>query len=76
MIFGFACERNENLLRWLFLERARLYNLQPKFAAKAWFLDTSSRGGPNSKHFFERLGVDYVSVADCGHIYENPAWGK
>lgn len=74
LIFGFACKRDENLLRWLFLERARLHKTQPEFKAKAWFLDTSSNGGLDSKPFFEGVDIEYVCVPDPKDIYKNPMW--
>ena len=76
MIFGFACKRDENLLRWLFLERARLHKLRPDLKAEAWFLDTSSDRGLDSKPFFEGVDIKYVCVPDPNDIYKNPTWNS
>ena len=40
MIFGFGFNKDENFLRWLFLERARLHKLNPRWKTKTWFIDT------------------------------------
>ena len=49
LIFGFACNRDESFLRWLFLQRAGLHKSWPEVRVKAWFLDTQSTGRGSGK---------------------------
>ncbi|OWU67698.1 hypothetical protein ATO2_14255 [Roseovarius sp. 22II1-1F6A] len=76
MIFGFGFNKDENFLRWLFLERARLHKLNPRWKTKTWFIDTPRNGSLQRKPFFAGLGMEYVTVADYDEIYENAAWGS
>lgn len=74
MIFGFGFNKDENFLRWLFLERARLHKINPNWKAKAWFIDTPRDGSLHRQPFFERLGIEYVTVDDYADIYEDVSW--
>lgn len=74
MIFGFGFNKDENFLRWLFLERARLHKINPDWKTKTWFIDTTRNGSLHRKPFFEGLGMEYVTVADYAEIYENSLW--
>ncbi len=74
MIFGFGFNKDENFLRWLFLERARLQKIEPSWKTKTWFIDTPKNGSLHRKPFFEGLGMEYVSVSDYAEIYEDPMW--
>ena len=74
MIFGFGFNKDENFLRWLFLERARLHKLNPPWRTDSWFLDTPKSNNLNRRPFFEGLGIEYVAVSDYGEIYENSSW--
>lgn len=74
MIFGFGFGKDENFLRWLFLERARLHKLVPAWKAKTWFVDVESDNSLYRKAFFERLGMEFVTVPDYPDIYEDQAW--
>jgi hypothetical protein len=74
MIFGFGFNKDENFLRWLFLERARLHKINPVWKTKTWFIDTPRNGSLHRKPFFEGLGMEYVTVADYADIYEDPTW--
>ncbi len=74
MIFGFGLKRDENFLRWLFLERTRLHRTRPDCKTETSFVDTARDGSLNSKPFLEGAGMEFVSVPDYEDIYENPAW--
>lgn len=76
VIFGFSFSKDENFLRWLFLERARLHKIVPKWKAPTWFVDTPKNGSLHRKPFFEGLQMQYVVVNDYKDIYENPAWNS
>jgi hypothetical protein len=75
MIFGFGFNKDENFLRWLFLERARLHKINPVWKTKTWFIDVPEDGSLHRKPFFERLGMEYVPVSDYPDIYEDTMWG-
>ncbi|MDE0524477.1 MAG: hypothetical protein OXH79_21235 [Boseongicola sp.] len=53
LIFDFSCKRDENFMRWLCVECARLHKMRQEFEARTCFLDTSANEGPNSRAFFE-----------------------
>lgn len=74
VIFGFTFGKDENFLRWLFLERAKLQKDRPDPPAKIWFVEKRNENSDSRKLFFKRLGVDFVTVDDYAQIYENPAW--
>lgn len=74
MIFGFGFGKDENFLRWLFLERARLHKLEPRWKTKTWFVEVQSDASAHRKAFFERLGMTFVTVRNYSDIYESPLW--
>ena len=74
VLLGFGFGKDENLLRWLFLERARLHKLRPDWMAKTWFVDTDATDLERRRPFLEGLGMEVVTVAEYTDIYENPAW--
>lgn len=76
MIFGFGFGKDENFLRWLFLERARLHKLVPAWKAETWFIDVESENSLHRKPFFEGLGMEFIMVPDYSEIYENRLWNQ
>lgn len=76
MIFGFTFGKDENFLRWLFLERARLHKIVPRWKTKTWFFEVQSSNSQNRRPFFEGLGIEYVTVPDFAEIYEDPIWQR
>ncbi|UOA15995.1 hypothetical protein [Sulfitobacter dubius] len=74
VIFGFSFGKDENFLRWLFLERAKLQKISPEPAKKAWFVERRNESSDSRKLFFKRLGVEFVTVDDYSDIYEDRAW--
>ncbi|MDF0596309.1 hypothetical protein [Psychromarinibacter halotolerans] len=74
VIFGFTFGKDENFLRWLFLERAKLQKITPEPPKKIWFVVKDDEGSDSRRLFFKRLGVEFVTVPDYPDIYENEAW--
>jgi len=74
MIFGFGFRKDENFFRWLFLERARLHKIAPHLKQKTWFVEVQSDAIQHRKPFFERLGVDLVTVETYQDIYAAALW--
>ncbi len=75
LIFGFSFGKDENFLRWLFLERAKLQKISNQITDKIWFVERTSDNSLSRKLFFERLGVEFVTVDSYSDIYENKKWG-
>ena len=74
VIFGFEFNKDETFLRWLFLERARLHHIIPRWKAPVWFIDTQKNKNLHRRPFFKGLGIEYVAVDDYSEIYESRAW--
>lgn len=76
ILIGFGFGKDENFLRWLFLERARLHKLRPDWAAKTWFVDRGTADEKQRRRFLEGLGMEVVTVPQYSDIYDNPAWRR
>lgn len=76
VLLGFGFGKDENFLRWLFLERARLHKLRPNWSVKTWFVEIGATDRKHRRPFLEGLGMEVVTVPQYVHIYENPAWEK
>ncbi|WFE88001.1 SIR2 family protein [Roseibium porphyridii] len=74
LIFGFGFGKDENFFRWLFLERARLQRLDESFRQPAWFIDVENASSKHRRPFFERLGMQFVTVPSYSDIYEASFW--
>jgi len=74
ILVGFGFGKDENFLRWLFLERARLHKLRPDWAAKTWFVDRGTADEKQRRVFLEGLGMEVVTVPEYSDIYANQAW--
>ena len=76
MIVGFSFGKDENFLRWLILERARLHKLVPSWRKNGWFVAKKSSENDHRRPFFEKLGIKFVIVSDHEEIYENDVWRR
>ncbi|CAM3638094.1 hypothetical protein [Thalassospira profundimaris] len=74
LIFGFSFGKDENFMRWLFLERAKLQKIASIQSGETWFVEKKSQNSLNRKAFFERLGMRFITVESYAEIYEDPAW--
>ena len=74
VLLGFGFGKDENFLRWLFLERARLHKLRPDWTAKTWFVVTGATNLEHRRPFLEGLGMEVVTLPQYADIYENSAW--
>ena len=74
LIIGFGLSRDENFFRWLFLERARLHKLVPALKTKSWYVTTNTSKVGDRRPFFERLGMELVTVPTYSDIYEADFW--
>ena len=76
VIIGFGLGKDENFLRWLFLERARLHRIRPEMKTDAWFIVKGSAESDHRVAFLERLGIKMIFTSNYEEIYENSAWSK
>lgn len=76
LVLGFGFGKDENFLRWLFLERARLHKLRPELAAKTWFVDTSAVDEKHRLPFLKGLGMEVIKIPDYAKLYESSAWQR
>ena len=74
LIFGFGFGKEENLMRWLFLERARLQKIWSIPCHPVWFVEKENQSSSNRKAFFERLGINFIGVDAYEKIYEAEGW--
>lgn len=69
-IIGLSLEKDEVLLRWLLLERAKYYALYPYHQMKGWYIirkeDKLSSG---KKFFLDSVGIEIIQVPDYDSMY-------
>lgn len=71
-IFGLSLDTDEVILRWLLLERARLFSLYPTMRKDCWFVLTKKdyhRLTPGKKHFFKSIGCNTVIMDNYDAMY-------
>ncbi|MBN9675960.1 hypothetical protein [Salipiger bermudensis] len=74
LVVGFSFGKDESFLRWLLLERARIFKINPSWKNMAWYVDVVGDGDPHRKPFFEGLGMKYVTLREHREIYDSPVW--
>jgi hypothetical protein len=77
LIFGLALQENEVFIRWLLIERARLFSKYPQYKRPAWYVSCEAdRSADNvGKLFFlKSMGVEPIRVATYDEIYGASAW--
>lgn len=71
-IFGLSLETNEVLLRWLLLERAKLFSLYQDKYKGCWYILTkkdSQKLTTGKKYFLESIGCKIVIMEDYDAMY-------
>ena len=76
LILGFGFSKDETFFRWLFLERARLYKEFSIRNKKTWYIVRDRAVNDYRRGFFEKLGVDFITVKSHEAIYESEAWDR
>lgn len=76
LLIGFGFGRDENFLRWLFLERARLHKRRPNESHGTWFVDTVENKRMLRRPFFDGLNIKIISTPNYSDIYENAIWRR
>jgi hypothetical protein len=74
LIIGFGFGKEETFMRWLLLERARLYATHPFLRKPCWFVDVQSPTLERRKAFLSHLGIEVVSVEIHADIYDDQGW--
>lgn len=74
LVIGFGFGKDENLMRWLFLERARFHRIRPAMKSEAWFVVRGAEIDDHRRPFFEGLGIKMLFIDSYEDIYENIAW--
>jgi hypothetical protein len=74
-IIGLQLDTNEDILRWLLLERAKYYALYNNDTRKAWYVTTENEYKSLSNDFgkqlfFKSVGVEILVLPDYKDIYE------
>ena len=78
LIFGLGLHENEVFIRWLLIERARLFSKDVQARQPAWYVACEAdRSADNiGKLFFlESMGVKPVHVSSYDEIYGARVWG-
>lgn len=76
VVIGFGFGKDENFLRWLFLERARFHWIKPAMRTEAWFIVKGVEEEDHRRPFLERLGIKMAFADNYAEIYDNAAWGR
>ena len=74
LIFGFGFGKDEVFMRWLLLERARLYSTHPHLRKPAWFVEKQSPALERRKAFLERIGIQVIATEIHYDVYDNAGW--
>lgn len=75
LIIGLALEEVEVFIRWLLIERARLFQKFPQLRRRAWYIETKDIASTGKGVFLQGVGVELVRETGYADIYESPAWG-
>jgi hypothetical protein len=77
IIFGLGLHENEVFIRWLLIERARLFNKYPKYRKPAWYIvceAAASADDPGKLFFLRSMGVEPIHVPSFDQIYGAAIW--
>ncbi|WP_317898927.1 SIR2 family protein [Aurantibacillus circumpalustris] len=74
VIVGLSLEIQETFLRWLFIEREKLYKKHPDARKKAWFIYNKNEKRDKilegKKLFFEKLNIQIIEANSYKQIFE------
>ena len=74
VIIGFGFGKDETFMRWLLLERARLYETHPQLRKPCWFVDAQSPTFERRKAFLRGIGMTVISTDVHSDIYDARGW--
>lgn len=71
IIFGLSLDKDETLLRWLLIERAKLFAMFPFMTKKGIYVMPETEKLENGKSlFFKYVGIEIVRVKDYESMYK------
>ncbi|WCK21754.1 hypothetical protein [Agrobacterium tumefaciens] len=73
-IVGLALDEVEVFIRWLLIERARLYIKFPSLKRKAWYIDTNDHTATGKGIFLSGVGVTPIMESNYDGIYAASGW--
>jgi hypothetical protein len=77
IIFGLGLHENEVFIRWLLIERARLFSNYPQDRKPAWYVScraATSADDPGKLFFLRSMGVEPIQVERFDDIYGTNVW--
>lgn len=72
IFIGLGLESDEIFLRWLLIERAKLYKAYPERRCNAYFVYAGESISQGQQLFLEAVGVTVLQQADYDALYEAP----
>ncbi|CAM4109807.1 hypothetical protein [Shewanella aquimarina] len=72
VFIGLGLESNEIFLRWLLIERAKLYKAFPERRRKAYYVYAGEPISQGQTLFLEAVGVTVLQQADYEALYQTP----
>lgn len=71
IILGLSLDKDEIILRWLLIERAKLFAMFPDITKKGFYLISETENLEKGKVlFFKSVGIDVVRVHDYDSMYK------
>ncbi len=74
IIIGFQLAKDETLMRWMLLERARLHRSVPEIACNTFYVGLKGESLDNRKPYFRELGIEMIEVEDYAEVYGPQVW--
>lgn len=74
LIIGLALDEVEVFIRWLLIERARLYIKFPSLKRAAWYIDTNDHKSTGKGIFLSGVGVTSIQESTYDKIYAATGW--
>lgn len=74
VIIGLSLDEVEVFLRWILIERARLFKKFPNLRKKAWYVNDKDISKTGKGFFLENIGVKVVNAGSYDSIYECASW--
>jgi len=74
-VFGLALKENETFLRWLLIQRMKLYKRHFDRKPLGWYLAKKGEDetADGKRFFLEKVGFEVIEVEEYSDIYEK-AW--
>jgi hypothetical protein len=68
-IFGLGLEDQEVFIRWLLIERAKIYKIYPNLRKNGWYLNTNEMED-GKRLFLESVGFEIIQLESYQDLYE------